>query len=178
MAEAVRIEADQLWPGPSSERHPHVFAIETRSGRVYYLSAPSRECMSEWVEKLTSAFRCYLEQNRPEDPSTPGECKRILARITLYRMVLHTHIHIYIYTTHTYIHTYTHTHTHTHTYYIHTYTHSHTHTYTHTHYACYMCECDQKWAGINPTAPFIQRICQILFRCGCPLSHTIAMHWQ
>ena len=65
MEDAVSIEANQKWPGPQSDKHAFVLTIETKNGRIYYLSAPSKESMMEWVTKLTSSFKFYLEQNNP-----------------------------------------------------------------------------------------------------------------
>lgn len=64
MEEAISVDASQKWPGPQSERHPFVFTIETKSGRIYYLSAASKDLMLEWVAKLVSSFKFYLEQNK------------------------------------------------------------------------------------------------------------------
>ena len=68
MEDAVRIEANQEWTGPQKSKHPFVFTIELKSGRVYYLAAPTKETMLAWVEKLTSTFKYFLMSNA-EDKS-------------------------------------------------------------------------------------------------------------
>ena len=70
MEEATRIEANQDWTGPQKAKHPHVLTIETLRGRVYYLSAPSKENMIAWVDKLSSTFKYFLLNNNQDSSTT------------------------------------------------------------------------------------------------------------
>ena len=69
MEDAVKVESSQEWPNSDRSKHTWVFTIETKSGRVYYLSAPSKEAMMGWVEKLTSTFKYYLMNNSEGETS-------------------------------------------------------------------------------------------------------------
>ena len=75
MEDAVRIEASQEWTGPQKSKNPYVFTIETKSGRTFYLSAPSKENMIEWVERLSSTFKYYLLNNN-DDPQLACLCSK------------------------------------------------------------------------------------------------------
>ena len=70
MEEAVKIEANQDWTGPQKAKHPFVFTIETKSGRVYYLSASNKDVMIAWVEKLSSTFKYFLLNNSDDSAAT------------------------------------------------------------------------------------------------------------
>ena len=88
MEEAIKIEANQQWAGQDKAKHPFVFTIETKSGRVYFIAAPSKEMMITWVDKLSSTFKFYL-MNNSEDAAASGAC---IDRARESRSSSHTHI--------------------------------------------------------------------------------------
>ena len=82
MEEAIKIEANQQWAGQDKAKHPFVFTIETKSGRVYFIAAPSKEMMITWVDKLSSTFKFYL-MNNSEDAAASGGLSACLTTIVL-----------------------------------------------------------------------------------------------
>ena len=70
MEDAVKIEANQDWAGSDKGKHANVLTIETKSGRIYYLSAPTKEAMLAWVDKLTSTFKYFLINNDDNDAAS------------------------------------------------------------------------------------------------------------
>eukprot|EP00051_Salpingoeca_urceolata_P018454 m.259052 g.259052 ORF g.259052 m.259052 type:complete len:453 (+) comp19200_c0_seq10:62-1420(+) len=65
MEDACRIEAGVKWVGPRKDKHRWVLLIELKSGRTFYLAAPSEETLHDWELHLKRRFRHILEKRNP-----------------------------------------------------------------------------------------------------------------